>query len=302
LFFELQTSLGYWLEFYGDVVLYDGAAQGTFVQKFFNAPLDRRHQKEGHGRQLCGGHLASFTFNSEPTPFCEMKLVYHKADPMEISMFAHTSGKNVTKLEKIPVCFVQIPKTATEFICSVLGLSKNHMHAASRDLSECWSFAVVRNPLERMLSFYAFCRTGYKGGKVFQAIPSPTRACKLAHELDSDTWIQRVLADSAIGMLDHTPGVNAFESASAWVTRQNGTEDAVDYLVNFDDVGDFAVGISKVMGSKQALNVKVKKNPSNYSDISFELSQKTSALIQAHFSWEINRFSFRPPEALAREI
>lgn len=187
------------------------------------------------------------------------------------------------------VCLVQIPKTGSESLTALLGLEKDHRYARNRDLSRCFSAAVVRNPWDRMMSWYSFCRAGHleRSGKM--SLPRPFQACTLARNSGFEQWLPQVLRDKSLGMLDNTPGVWAFESASAWILDSHG-RDTVDYIASFDDILEF----SRVLAAKvsRVTDMLPHKNNSTGRGDATMMSREAQALICAQFAYEIRRFNF----------
>ena len=67
----------------------------------------------------------------------------------------------------------------------------------------------------------------------------------MARNSGFEQWLPQVLRDKSLGMLENTPGVWAFESASAWILDSHG-RDTVDYIASFDDILEF----SRVLAAK----------------------------------------------------
>lgn len=87
---------------------------------------------------------------------------------------------------KRPIVFIHVPKTGGETLEEALNISKSH-EPLRRRLGEVFSgekmdtkrdvavLLLVRNPYERMWSWFKFCLHGYKGRHVF-----PENVCSLA--------------------------------------------------------------------------------------------------------------------------
>ncbi|EKX43328.1 hypothetical protein GUITHDRAFT_110743 [Guillardia theta CCMP2712] len=83
--------------------------------------------------------------------------------------------------ERSELIFLHIPKTGGETIERALDLHKNHLPAVDRAREYARphvSFSVIRNPFDRMLSWFRFCLHGWRG-----QLPDPKKQCMLAHRL-----------------------------------------------------------------------------------------------------------------------
>ena len=146
---------------------------------------------------------------------------------------------------------MQIPKTGSESITDWMRLKKDHRYAWMRaeELQQCWSFAVVRNPWERMRSWYRFCNAGYHND--VSRLPNPKQACQLARKYARadalgagggegfDRWVHEVLTIKEIGILPNAgDGVWAFASASEWILAKTDPAAVAGHTAaKIDDAG-----------------------------------------------------------------
>mmetsp|Transcript_4607 Transcript_4607/g.9994 ORF Transcript_4607/g.9994 Transcript_4607/m.9994 type:complete len:176 (-) Transcript_4607:290-817(-) len=158
-----------------------------------------------------------------------------------------------------------------------------------RELRGCNSAVVVRNPWNRMLSWYSFCRSGYHGE--YTHVPSPRGACLLARDsISFDTWLTAVLDlnNRHLGMLPGSPGVWAFDSAAAWVLTRNGSRELIKYMSDFAQLNLTAAHLLH----KQSRPPLPHLNGSNRTKSELKMNADAHSLICTHYAYEIQRFSF----------
>lgn len=93
--------------------------------------------------------------------------------------------------------FVHVPKTGGELMWSLLGARKSHTSVAEH-VRACgarewttgrWTFAVVRNPWDRLVSWYKYLR----GHALVGPALKPSRDARLAASLPFGSWARAVL-------------------------------------------------------------------------------------------------------------
>lgn len=188
------------------------------------------------------------------------------------------------------VCFVQVPKTASESVCSALGLLKDHRPAGDREDFEsgCWKFSIVRNPWDRMRSWYTFCNAGNHG--VYNYTPRPLHACRLTREMDMNLWIEKVLGGT-IGV-EKWVGKKIWPigSAKIWIADEQGN-DLVDFVGRYEDLSETMLEVSKHAGMNLTLPHFNDSPATEVQEIEF--SPAADELIRKTFAYEIDRFGYK---------
>lgn len=265
------TSLGAWLEDYDDVFM-------------------RGENK--HMVHKAEGHWPWAVFNEKlASQLCKTLVTFHKAHSVEQSMFAHQLAKGGPLVPDI--CFVQIPETGTETLMDLLGQDKDQR---KKDLTACWSFAVVRNPWDRMVSWYSTCRSGYTkfvssdstipSALSLRTLPYPKQACDLAQRIGFNEWLFEVLTNRSIGLLS---GTWMFADSSQWLLDETGSQ-LVDYIAAFADEEFYDAISHHPSARRSAASFRDIQNPSKRQAVRY--SNVSAALMRDHFAWEINRFQF----------
>ena len=166
--------------------------------------------------------------------------------------------------------FYHIPKTGGEALEQAFGIEKNHNPWTTRnkgdDIENIIAFTVIRNPFDRMLSWFRFCLHGYYGH-----LPDPVRFCLLAHQLIDE-------ASDEHGNHTTKSVSNAFESwleqsylvllDNPWLTSNyhqflGGTSPLhVDYIIRFEHYSEDYALLAEAIDIEKKL---VKKNSSTNS-------------------------------------
>eukprot|EP00927_Polykrikos_kofoidii_P080416 TRINITY_DN7727_c0_g1_i8.p1 TRINITY_DN7727_c0_g1~~TRINITY_DN7727_c0_g1_i8.p1 ORF type:complete len:583 (-),score=45.90 TRINITY_DN7727_c0_g1_i8:81-1706(-) len=185
------------------------------------------------------------------------------------------------------VCYVQVPKVASHSLVTLLGVPMSHHTARDHNLSACWSFAIARNPWDRMSSWYLYCRKGYG---MYGDLPKPYRACALARRLDFSAWLEKVLTKSDLNHLD---------SVARWVLDENGRQ-LVDYVGQYENLQEVVDTVAARFSGLRPLPRLQHLNRGGKSVLC--LSAAADSLIRQRFAWEIERFSYKPVSSVIVEV
>ena len=135
--------------------------------------------------------------------------------------------------------FVHVPKTGGSSIEHAFGYRKDHRLAYDRvnELNRTLGFSIVRNPFDRMLSWYRFCISGFG---IHSRIPLPTAHCTLAreisirnetHAINFENWLTAVLLDPEYA---HTWVTT---STAVYLTNPHG-QFIVDVILRYEEFDD----------------------------------------------------------------
>ena len=226
-------------------------------------------------------HKTSRTFKRAPTK----KIIEDSSSKMGACV---PCGKPRKFIQNRNLAFIHIPKTGGEHLENILGIRKDHTYAddPSRPRRTCparlhvdWQqiqiverpslsdtlcnftnvdkyfFAVVRNPFDRLYSWFRFCLHGWRGH-----MPTPeTAKCRLIH----NSFVQRLGGNWAEKLLEKDFHRHVREIFTIWLketyrlghSQHNGEQDAgfiwspyvrwltdhttgellVDFIVRFED-------------------------------------------------------------------
>ena len=113
-----------------------------------------------------------------PLPFCETAYTLYKTEMRDIIC----SSSIIQEPERSNIMFIHIPKTGGESLEKSMHLVKSHQ--TWWDHRQWYSggrsglvVTIIRNPFDRMLSWFKFCLHGWNG-----VLPGPAPHCLKAHE------------------------------------------------------------------------------------------------------------------------
>jgi len=151
------------------------------------------------------------------------------------------------------VTFLHYAKTGGEFVEKTFGLMKNHRPAAERqrrgdfDRQKALVVTVVRNPLERLVSWFRFCIHGHR-----THLPKPRIICTAAIQAFDQhypnfraafaAWLpvalDRSLNAAAADAANDDDNIDAIQTTfQSFVTLENGLI-AADFVLRFKQLGD----------------------------------------------------------------
>lgn len=192
--------------------------------------------------------------------------------------------------------FVHIPKTGGEAVEKVLGLKKNHYHARARKQKDaCWDkkfkFTVVRNPWDRMLSYYFHLRKSLdpSNSKYYKKPLNPKRAWKLATSLEFNAWITKVLVQEPKAGTNEA-GVRLMASAYDYLFSPDGHV-LVDYIVKFEDLGRDVKRVFRMIGRPNLglAKLNASKRKHNYRTY---YNNHSIALVAKAFAKDVSIFNY----------
>eukprot|EP00927_Polykrikos_kofoidii_P080414 TRINITY_DN7727_c0_g1_i5.p1 TRINITY_DN7727_c0_g1~~TRINITY_DN7727_c0_g1_i5.p1 ORF type:complete len:557 (-),score=63.62 TRINITY_DN7727_c0_g1_i5:23-1510(-) len=163
-----------------------------------------------------------------------------------------------------------------------------HDIAMKQNLNACWSFAIARNPWDRMRSWYLYCRKGYQG--LYGNLPHPRRACALARRLDFSAWLEEVLSK---------PDLEQLDSVAHWILDENGRQ-AVDYVGQYENLQEVADTLAARVSGLRPLPTLKHLNRGGKAVLC--LSAAADGLIRERFAYEIERFSYKPVSSVIVEV
>jgi len=176
--------------------------------------------------------------------------------------------------------FIHINKTGGMSIAHALGLQQEHVPAlekrrrlGEKPWAEKFTFAVVRNPWDRVLSQYAYRIQAGKLGDATQAV-------------DFDTWVRRAYQEK-------DPLICAealmFSPQLHWLVDENGRI-IVDHVARFENLGrEFEMICNKigVTASLPRLNISAHRP---YREV---YSSASAKIVAEYFQPEIEVFKYR---------
>ena len=193
------------------------------------------------------------------------------------------------------VVFVHIPKTGGEAVEQLLGINKNHRYASDRKQRDtCWDskfkFTVVRNPWDRMLSFYFHLRKSLdKTNRYYRHAMNPRPAWKLANSLSFNDWIAKVLLQEPKAG-ENGVGINLLASAHEYLFSK-GDKMLVDFVVKFENLERDIKRMLEMIGKPRLKlpNVNASKRKRDYRSY----YNKTSiAIVAKVFARDVSTFNY----------
>jgi len=195
-----------------------------------------------------------------PLQFCESHLLLNRNTVRDI-ICASASEVVIPEPEQSQIVFLHVPKTGGETLEEALKIMKNHYTAEERKndfLKPHVAVGIIRNPFDRMLSWFRFCLHGWRG-----RLPGPIKNCGLAHkfinanstshtvasvQLAFQNWVHAMTVDPEYQHQYFMPHVFFFMDCPPGLH--------VDYIIRFEEyAADFAI-LAKALGRNITLKHK----------------------------------------------
>jgi len=190
---------------------------------------------------------------------------------------------------KYDVAFVHIPKNAGVSIRSMLGpWDWGGIHLTARELRSVgpgrwdryFKISVVRNPWDRMVSLYSYCKTRNK-----------YRYEERAQEVDFETWIVDIYENQLFkDDEEHAKNWAQFYAHDQlqWIVDEN-KKIIVDYVMRFENL-DYDW---KVIQKRFNAGPLPKKNTTRHDNYQDYYSDNTRELVRKAFEEDIEYFSYQ---------
>ena len=193
------------------------------------------------------------------------------------------------------IVFVHIPKTGGETVEKILRITKNHYNASTRKMEDpCWDrkfkFTVVRNPWDRMLSFYFHLRKSLDETNRYYHHPmNPKRAWKLATSLPFNEWIVKVLVDNPdAGVTSY--GNDLLASAHDYLFSKD-EKILVDYVARFENLEQDMKRLFQMIG-KPRLRLPKINTSKRRGDYRSYYNKKSIAIVAKAFARDVSIFNY----------
>lgn len=193
--------------------------------------------------------------------------------------------------------FIHVPKCAGETVNALLGIPKDH-RPAWRRRAECgagawnkwWKFCIVRNPWDRMVSWYFHLRKGLEPGLEGGTPIGPDLHRVLAEAVPFGEWVTAVLTDSRYAVPDWGPCCRQTEM----VTHPSTKEMLVDTVFRFESRSTLP-DILRHLGRHNQIPDIACINASMRTDTHYSqmYDRDTAALVGSYFASDCDMFGYR---------
>ena len=184
--------------------------------------------------------------------------------------------------------FIHVPKAAgTSISRAIYGRNIGHMKAldyqkiSKREYRRYFSFAIVRNPWDRVVSAYNFVKQG--GTSLVQPLPNPVYASPYFESFDA--FVTDWLPNAELGAEDVV-----FEPQWHYVSDKKG-EIIVNYIGKIENISQCLVEISQQLGmdiEMKNLN-RSNRNLTNYREY---YNKNTIKIVQKIYEKDIAMFDY----------
>jgi Sulfotransferase family. len=210
---------------------------------------------------------ATSTSTGGPVPFCQMSFTLYRTDIHD--MICNKGNVITSSFGIIPqskqksIQFLHIPKTGGESLERMLHIRKSHATWWERrawhtgnSTREGFSLTIIRNPFDRMYSWFKFCLHGYR-----RDLPLPYEQCLKAHHaihsqegphnltsvsLAFEEWIRKLFLDPK---LSHHPWITL--PAHAFLGGISPLH--VDYIIRFEHYSEDFELLAHALGKNTSL-------------------------------------------------
>lgn len=174
--------------------------------------------------------------------------------------------------------FVHIPKTAGTSIKKVLGHVSEHDLASSVD-SNIWkkyfTFAVVRNPYERLVSHYIFHRDHYRGEFFKKYVPAPN-----IHKMSFVEYIKLIK--------EHNKNVTNFRSQFEFITHPSGVP--IDLICRFENLNEDWKKVQQKLSITTDLPITNKSDHKKYREY---YNEETRNFVETFYKKDLDTFGYQ---------
>ena len=220
-----------------------------------------------------------------------------------------------------PFAFVHIPKNGGETIDLLLGIPKDHSPAwqqRQRMGADAWNrtpyrFAIVRNPWDRMVSWYAhlrkhtyipelrdstssFGRQGDSYRQLEKGVPMlPAAHRELAVVSSFPVWVKRVLTDPKFMTWSAVDQLGVHNTQVSMLSDPTSGELIVTHVYMFEAFRDALVDICTRTGGPIQLHDGDHANNSIHDAYETYYDQEAIDLVGMVFADDVRAFGYKPP-------
>ena len=155
------------------------------------------------------------------------------------------------------------------------------------NLKELYTFTIVRNPWERMLSMYLFYhKNNYNSPEFFSGNP--------IIDNDFNSWIKYIYSNNFNRNRKHGV-INIFKYCFCnqlnWITNNNGDLLKINKIIRFEnnELKDLFQNILKL----KKINLDEKVHPTNHKHYSNYYIEETKLLVEKHYKQDIEYFGYK---------